>query len=333
MSFIITPRQFTHRAELYHQLEQLTSAGLGLVPALEQLKRKPPARSFRDPIQRLLEHLAAGYTFTESLRRTGRWLPAFDVALLHAGEQSGRLDACFKLLANHYDDRARVARQMIADLAYPVFILHLAVFIFPFAQFFMSGNVAVYLGKTFGVLIPIYAVVALLIYAAQSKHGETWRAVVESVLHPIPVLGTARRYLALSRLAAALEALISAGVTIIEAWELAATASGSPALRRAVRAWKPQLLAGQTPAEVVQACRQFPELFANFYSSGEISGKLDDSLRQLHRIYQEDGTRKLHAVAQWTPRFIYLLIVLMIAYRVIQFWLGYFRQIQDAGGF
>ena len=182
----------------------------------------------------MLEQIAGGSTFTEALQRCGHWLPAFDLALLQAGEHSGRLDACFRLLADYYTDRARLARQMIGDLAYPAFLLHFAVFIFPFAQFFTSGNWVAYLRQTLGVLIPLYAVVALMIFAAQSRHGETWRACFETLLHPIPVLGQARRYLALARLAAALEALLSAGVTIIEAWELAATASGSPALRRTV---------------------------------------------------------------------------------------------------
>jgi len=74
-------------------------------------------------------------------------------------------------------------------------------------------------------------------------------------------------------------------------------------------------------------------MFANLYASGEVSGKLDESLGRLRQYYQEEGTRKLHAVAQWTPRIIYLLVALMIAYRVIQYWTGYFKQIQDAGGF
>ena len=112
----------------------------------------------------------------------------------------------------------------------------------------------------------------------------------------------------LSRLAAALEALLNAGVTIIQAWEMAATASGSPAILKAVLAWKPQVEAGQTPSEAVNASSQFPELFANLYHSGEISGQLDDSLRRLRDYYQEEGTRKLHLLAQWVPRFIYFVV-------------------------
>jgi type II secretory pathway component PulF len=330
---MITPGQFARRAEFYHQLGALTGAGLGLTRGLETLQRNPPARSYRYLIGRILEQLASGYTFTESLRRIGQRLPEFDIALLQAGEQSGRLETCFRLLADYYRDRARIARQIISDLAYPAFLFHFAILIFPFAQLFTTGNWVRYLAQTLGVLIPIYLVLAIIIFAAQSRHGETWRALIESIVHPIPVLGTARHYLALSRLAAALEALLGAGVTIIEAWELAGTACGSPALRRAVLAWRPQVTAGQTPAEAVSNSRQFPELFANQYNTGEVSGTLDDTLRRLHNYYQEEGTRKLHAVAQWTPRLVYLLIVLMIAWRIVKFWMGYFKQIGDAGGF
>jgi len=328
MPLIVTPRQFTQRAEFYHQLAQCTSAGIGVIRALEQIKANPPARSFREPLQRLLDELDKGATLAESLQQLG-WLPAFDVALVEAGERSGRLDACFRLLADYYNDRATIARQVIADLIYPVALFHMAVFIFPFAQFFLSGNVLVYVAKTFGILIPIYIFAGLAIYATQSKHGEKWRARIESFLRPIPMLGTARHYLALSRLAAALEALTGAGVNVVAAWDLAATASGSPALRRAVQAWKPQVAAGQMPSEAVRACPQFPEMFANLYASGEVSGKLDESLRHLHRLYNEEGARKLHAFAQWTPRLVYLLVALMIAYKVVQFYYGLYGPNSD----
>ena len=182
-------------------------------------------------------------------------------------------------------------------------------------------------------VVPVYAVTAFLIYAGQAPANEAWRAKVESVSRLIPVLGTARHYLALARLAAALEALISAGVNIIEAWELAAAASGSPALRHAVAAWRPKLTAGQTPSDAVRACRLFPEMFANLYASGEVSGQLDESLRHLNRLYNEEGSRKLHLVATWVPRLIYFMVAVLVAYIVIRFWTGYFNEINRVSRF
>jgi type IV pilus assembly protein PilC len=325
MPFIVTPRQFTQRAELYHQLAQLMSAGIGVMPALEQIKRNPPASSFREPLQHFLDELAKGRTLSESLQHGG-WLPVFDTALIDAGERSGRLDGCFRLLADYYNDRARVTKLVISQLIYPVGLIHFAVFIFlivlPFAASQFNASLTWLFIKAALVLAPLYGVVALAIYALQSKHGEQWRARLESLLRPVPMLGTARHYLALSRLAAALEALISAGVNVIEAWNLAATASGSPSFRRAVATWKPQLNAGRTPAELVRACRLFPETFANLYASGEVSGKLDETLRRLYAYYQEEGTLKLQLFATWTPRLVYLIIVCIIAYLIIQFYTG-----------
>ena len=325
MPLIITPRQFAQRAELYQQLGQLTSAGIPIVHALEQIERHPPASAYHKPLQQLLNEIAKGATLTESLRRLD-WLPAFDLALIGAGEQSGRLDACFRMLADYYNNRARVVRQVISQLIYPVGLVHMAAFVFlivlPFAHSQFNASLPLLLAKAVLILSPLYVAVGLMIYATQSKHGENWRARIEAFLRLVPILGKARHYLALSRLAAALEALISAGVNIFEAWDLAATASGSPALRRAVAAWKSRVVAGQMPSEAVHLCPLFPGTFANLYASGEISGKLDDSLRQINRIYNEDGTRKLNAFATWMPRLVYMLVALMIAYKIIQFWTG-----------
>ncbi len=74
-------------------------------------------------------------------------------------------------------------------------------------------------------------------------------------------------------------------------------------------------------------------MFANLYASGEVSGKLDETLRRLYAHYQEEGARKLHAFAQWTPRLVYLLVAGVIAYKVITFYLGYFQQINDVSHF
>lgn len=333
MSFLVTPGQHSQRAELYQQLSQLTAAGVGLTQAIEIQHRSPPSHSFRRPLAIVIGRLAEGATFHEALQSTGRWLPVFDAALLQAGEQSGRLPACFSLLAGHYQRNAALLRKTISSLIYPALLLHMAVFIGPLPELVRSWNLFAYLLKTVGALIPIYGAVAFVMVAMQGQHGERWRSLIEALLRRVPMLGKARRNLALARLASALEALITAGVNIIEAWEMAATASGSPALRRAVAQWRPDLLAGMTPAEAVRNTSEFPETFANLYHTGEVTGSLDDTLRRLHALYQSEGERQLTAVAEWTPKLIYFGVVLFVAWQVIHFYLGYFQQIDRAIGF
>jgi type II secretory pathway component PulF len=327
MRLTFAPRHLQRWSGFYQQLAQLVSAGVTLPAALDMIERGGVSPSDRPSVRRLLACLREGSSLSEGLLATGDWLPAFDIALLHAGEQSGRLPECFRLLSNHYAEQAQLARQTLGDLAYPLFLLHLAVFLFPLPQLVLSGRGAVYLASTLGVLAPLYLLVLGGVYLMQARHGQAWRAFVERLLHPLPLLGSGRRALALARLASALEALLNAGVTVIEAWQIAAAACGSPALRATVDQWVPGLRAGVTPGEAIRQSPIFPELFAHLYQTGEISGKLDESLRHLSRVYQEEGARQLRLLGQWAPRCFYLVVVAVVAFKIVQFWLGYFQQI------
>src|SRR6185503_448713 len=118
MRLLITPGQLTSRSSLFHQLAQVTASGIGLISALEILQRNPPRPSMRASIARLLRQLEEGRSFGDSLEHSGGWLSAFDIALLQAGEKSGRLPDCFRLLSNDYGERAQLARQIILFSAY-----------------------------------------------------------------------------------------------------------------------------------------------------------------------------------------------------------------------
>ena len=330
MPLIFTPRELTRRAHFYQQFGQLTAAGVTVVQALEMLQRNPPAQSFREPISQLLAQISQGATVADALRSLGTWMPAFDIALIQAGEQSGRIDAVCKLLAQFYEDRAKMLSQMLTDLAYPVFVLHFAIFLFPtIALFAQGGTMFHYCLKTFGVLLLLYTTTFLAIYFSQGQRGTALRSSLETFLHRVPMLGTARQSLALARLAAALDALTNAGVTIVEAWQLAAAASGSPAIQRTVLSWKPLLTDGQTPAELVKGSALFPDLFGNLYYTGEVSGQLDESLKRLQTYYQEDGSRKSHLLAQIFARLLYFAVAGFVAYKVINFYLGDLNQLKQ----
>jgi type II secretory pathway component PulF len=332
MAFIVTPRLLAQRAELYQQLASLLSAGVGMLQALDLLLRSPPARSFREPLFRTHQQIQEGYTFAEALGSQTGWLPAFDLALIKAGEQSGRLAECCRLMAGYYEERAQLIRRVLGDLAYPLLIIHVAILIFPTSQLaglLQDTSPAQFAVGKLSLLLPAYAAAFLLLFAAQAKRAEPVRAFLERLFSCIPMIGTARRQLALARLSAALEALISAGVTIIEAWDLSANASGSPLLRRTVSRWRASLEAGRTPGELLAESAAFPEFFSNLYATGEISGQLDDTLRRLHRHYQDEASRKLRLIAQWVPLLIYLVAAGVIAWQIITFWTGYYRGIGD----
>lgn len=334
MPLLVTPNQLALSSELYHQLGTLIAAGVPLPAGLETIERNPPSRAMGRTAGRLLVHIREGHTFSDAMVKAGGTLPSFDVALLQAGDQSGRLDQCFKLLAGYYHERAVLQRSVLSNLMYPAFVLHFAFLLFPtelLVKMVHDGDWLPWVLNKVMIFGPLYAGIFALLYACQGRHGELWRGILERIGRCLPVVGKARRALALARLAASLEALLNAGVNIITAWEMSAVASGSPALSRAVAAWRPALESeGRTPSEMVSDCGEFPEVFANLYHTGEISGQTDDTLVRLHTYYHEEGERKMKLIAEWLPRGLYMLVVLKVAMFILNFYGGYFGNIDKA---
>ena len=332
MPILHTPGRLRRTAEVYRQLAALLGAGIPAVSAIQQVARHPPSAGDRPRLLRAAQHIESGASLYEAFASERGWFPVFDLALLSAGEQSGRLVECCRTLAEHYFEQARQLGRFIASLLYPAFLLHLAVLVFPpdlLAALVWRGEVGRFAAQKILVLAPLYTGVVLVAFALQSRRFMVWQAVLEQLLHRVPGLGTARRELALARLSAALEALISAGVTVIEAWRLAADASGSPALRRAVRGWEPRVVAGELPSDQVRQSREFPELFANLYFTGEVSGQLDQELRHLHAYYLDSSSQRLTRFVLVTAGAITLTVMGAIAFWIIRFWLGYFQQISN----
>ncbi|MFM8470702.1 MAG: type II secretion system F family protein [Limisphaerales bacterium] len=334
MALLLTPRALAQRGEFYYQLSSMIRAGLPLIGALQTLEKSPPAASYRKPIARMLAELKGRNNFTGALATIGDWLPVFDKALLEAGEQSGRLDECFRLLANYYEERAKLTREIIGQMIYPVGILHFALLIFPVSLLVaavLQGQWTLLLVEKAVAFGTLYGLGAAFVLAGSGSRAAWWRATMEQFMAVVPVLGTARRNLALARLTAALEALFSAGVGIVDSWELAARASGSPAIAREVMKWRPQIEVEQkTPGEILADGGVFPTMFTSLYRTGEISGQLDDTLKRLHDYSRVEGHRQMQMFARGLTTATILAIMVAIGFQVVMFWVGYFNNISNA---
>jgi type II secretory pathway component PulF len=332
MAMLTTPRHLKQRAEFYRELGALLGAGVPAIQALQQITKHPPSGEYRRRLFRVVGRVQGGAALWEGLEAERGWLPALDLALVRAGEESGRLVEVSRSLSGEYSDRARLIEGFVVKVLYPVLLFHFAVLIFPpemLAGLVWRGEVGAFILQKLWVLGPVYAGVVLLVVGLQTERVPGWSSFLEALLRAVPGLGVARRELALARCAATLEALISAGVGILEAWEVAGAASGSPALQRTVRGWRGRLQAGETPAEQMSRTRFFPELFANLYSTGELSGKLDSELKHLHAYYQESGVRKLERFALAVSMVIMMGVMGGIAFWVIRFWTGYYNRVFD----
>ena len=332
MALIVTPGQLAKRAEFYFQLNAMIRAGLPLIKSLENLERKPPGLGYARPIRKILDHLQQGNSFTSALQTIGNWMSPFDKALLDAGEKSGRLDECFKMLADYYEATTKRIRQVIGRMMYPVGLLHFALLIFPLDKLrgmILDGDVNAFLMQKVGTFIPAYLICFALLVLLQSKRFSFWRSAIEFILGVTPHWRCPQS----SPSAGSLPPwrLINAGVNIIDSWEMAAEASGSPRIQRAVGKWRPHIESGAcTPGDMLQTTRAFPDVFASIYKTGELSGQLDDSLTRLREYYHQESERKMDVFTKTLITIVVMGVMLTVAYFIISFYSEHFKGIGKA---
>jgi len=332
MNPLFAPADSRQRALFYSQISTLLRAGFPLIASLEHLLANPVARSLESHVSRMLDGLNAGMTFSESLDRMGNWAPDFDIALIRAGESSGTLDRSLTILSRHHEARADNLRVVLQESVYPTLVIHIAIFIVPLPQLAQSGDVFGYLSRSLGTLFGGYVLVLLFLISIHPSRSHRWRAKMESLIIKIPLWGAARSDLALARLAGALGALLSAGILVTEAWPQAAKASGSPLLEKVVSRWDHLLESGATPAELIARSGVFPAFFTSAYSTGELSGQLEQQLDRLSQYHETEGFRKLRTLSVWSPRLLYGGVAIWIAFQILALAGGYMTTLNDLLG-
>ncbi|MGY8655051.1 MAG: type II secretion system F family protein [Verrucomicrobiia bacterium] len=332
MPLILTPGHLSNRGEFYYQLGAQIEAGISIIPALRNHLRSPIAKSFRRPIENLILYLEEGAPLAESMEALNGFLPEFDLALIRAGEESGTLDAVFRVLAEYYRERAQLSKSIIGNLIYPIAVLHMGILVFPPQTLVkvIEGDVGPWIMQKLMIFIPLYLVSFFVLVVTQREGGHSWSSLMEKIFHVVPLLGAARRNLAFSRLTLALESLINAGVGIVQAWPLAARACGSPAIERAVKKSMPLMEDGHMPADVIQKQPIFPSYFTGLYQTGEASGRMDHMLSRMHAHYHEEGFRKMKHFSFWAPNALFGAIAIFVAIFIVRFYMAYFKNISDA---
>jgi type II secretory pathway component PulF len=141
-----------HKAELYRMWTAGHHAGLTHPAALEA------AGDFRRSVvvRRLLEHLLAGTRRRASIaalvKSRGDLFEPFEAAILTLGEESGRLEECLRLLAEHFAAEHRLMLWVKKKLAYPMMNALAATFIAPFPLLYF-GRAGAYLATVAGGLL------------------------------------------------------------------------------------------------------------------------------------------------------------------------------------
>ena len=311
----IRPVRASDVAQLTRQLAALLRAGLPLLQALQLLASSQTHSGVIDLLERLHADLENGMTLAAALRRQGTVFGTLYIALVEAGEASGRLDVLLERLAAHLDKSAALTRRVRSAMFYPGVVLAVAlgvlaiimVVVVPtFENVFASFGadlpwatqqlIAISRWSTqWGPAVLALALVGAVLWQRGWRPG--WARRLDDALLGLPLWGPLLRQSAVARWARTLATLLAAGLPLTEALHWVRGACGHPAYARATLRVREQVARGSSLRLAMSREALFGPLLKQMAAIGEESGTLDELLQ---RAADFEETQLDERIAYWS---------------------------------
>jgi len=280
-------------ANIYLQLARLEKAGMPIINALELLTTGEAGKR----AELTLKHLKRGKPLSEAGAKAGLFI-GIDVTLIRVAEASGKSAEIFQQLAQFYEDKAKLTRQIKSKLILPVVVLLLAIFIQPFPDLFLGRITIVdYLLETVGLAI-LFAGVFFIWFKLKIPYFSKWQK-RRNILNFIQALGL----------------MLQAGLPILEALPKAYQVVEDNNLCQRLRKISVYLRTGDSFADAFAKLR-LSEVANQFILTGEHSGSLAKMLLHYAKLESEDIALHDKMLASWIPRIVYAFVVMWIVYGI-----------------
>jgi type II secretory pathway component PulF len=270
--------------------------------------------------------LAAGEGIEEAFA-AAQELTELERRLIGASAKGGRLPDALDQLADHFEGRAAIKRAIAFDLAYPLLLLHAAVFL-PNLPLLVTDGAGAFAAAVLTPLGICYGALAALVLgwrALRTGSPET----ADGLLLSVPVLGGLLRKQALVTSLRVLQMLYASGVSIIEAAAAAAAVCPNRSVGRTFTRVRERLASGSPIGAAFAAEPTLPTGVIDLITSGELAGTLDDMIGRAARQLDDEAKLARRALLVALGGAAFLVAAGVVAYKVIAFYSAYFNRLNQ----
>lgn len=315
---------FSELGRFYSNLATMDDAGLTYLNVFESFKKteKDPDQIYK--IQFMISHLTKNRPLVEGLRYA-KYVPVFDIPLIKAAEDSGRLVEVFRILSKKYNEAADSEKQVRGGLIQPGITLIVALFVPSFPDLFLQKiTLAAYLKNSLGWLVVIAGGFYGFYYAwMRSFYDLKMAQSLFQVLSYIPFMRGLNQKIALEKFVTGLAMMLDSGMDLFESLNQSARCASDPKIAAAVAQFIPMIKSGVDIAKVFQTEKHFPHELVNAIGLGADSGKLPEFLRVYGQRLNEEINSKIKVLTKVIPVLIYIGVTFYIAYRVVRMYTGH----------
>jgi type II secretory pathway component PulF len=242
-------------------------------------------------------------------------------------------------LADQFDHRLRLRRELLVAVTWPLIQLALALMVVGFLIWIM-GVIESTTGQRVDLLgFGLVGTPGLLIYLAllagvagvltmlwrAALRGAFWIDPIQRLVTRVPGLGPAVEKLALERLTWTMKLTFGVGMEVRAAMRLALDNAWLAPYRDAAGVIDTHLAAGHPVHEALAAAGVFPAGLVDAVAVGEESGRLSETMDTLSRQYQDQARAAMRVinvavgVAVWA---IVAMMIILLIFRLFSFYVG-----------
>jgi general secretion pathway protein F len=315
------------------QLAALVEAGLPLERALVVLGDVAGNRRLRQIVLDVTQSVRSGSTLADALaRHQPRPFSRLYVNTVRAGERGGVLEVALRRLAEHLEGVRELREAIVSALIYPALLLVVGAGAVIFLLTFVLPRFAVILADL-GQTLPLptrlvlgasdvfiaywWALAALVLLVAVMwqavARSESGRLRLDAGLLALPIAGEVLRKVEVGRAIRTLGTLLSSGVPLLGALDVAREGAGSRVIGTALAGVHSGVKRGEGLARPMAASGAFPPLVVHMVRVGEETGRLDEMLGRVAGTYEREvrvAVRRL--VATLEPAIIVVLGVVVL---------------------
>ena len=324
-------------------LSMMLESGIGIVQAfssiIEQTSKKPLKKAYSE----IQKDIAAGNSLSKTLGLYPNTFPPFFIKMVEAGETSGTLTKTLDELAKQTEKDYELREKIKTAMLYPSILLGLTVIIGIGISFFilprlvnlfesfkvdlpLTTQLLISLGRIIGdygiwVLLGIVGFVIIFTLLFRTPGFKPFR---DSIILNIPVVGKLIRYTTLSRFGFLLSTLLESGVPIDESLDAVQQTILSTPYIKMTKAMQSEIREGKsfkiTFKNKKHLMKGFPLLAQQLIVSGEESGKLSVSLKNIANFYEREASsiaRRMETILEPILLIIVGVVVTFVALSII----------------
>lgn len=296
-----------HCIKLISNLSTLLSSGIPLAQAIDiSLVNRHPK-----PLEATLNHLQPainrGDTLMSALKSAPYLLPLMAIAIVGAGEASGRLPVCLKQLSTHLSAELQLRQTTRQALRYPVITLFAMLAVLILMLNWVMPQFASSFAQ-FGAELPALtrAMLALSDYSQQhalkigttvtlsclsfillTRRNHHWQWFSARLRMQLPLCGQIHRDGVMMRVSATMALVLKAGIPLPQALRLSAPTSLNICYEQDLLALAAQVESGSSLTEAIRLNSRFPVMIAQLIHIGEESGQLEEMLERANLLYSQ----------------------------------------------